>query len=172
MLSRPPATVSGAIGPAPPTRSPISFPSPFQHLHICGYLRHYEILFIWFFFLAENSGVRFYSTSLPHSFRPPFLLNTCIYFIMEQDSLLGKSGWKFPFWLQNKREFHVRRCLKIDCPPCIFMCEISLIQAAPYVAPHGALHTILPGLHFCQSQSFMKQQRQPKLLSCAYPVRN
>lgn len=53
MLSRPPATVSGAIGPAPPTRSPISFPS---RSSTCIFADTYDIMryYLYGFFFGRE----------------------------------------------------------------------------------------------------------------------
>lgn len=145
-------------------RSAASCPSPLQHLNICRYLRQFEILFIWFSFLGENSASLLLSLSC---LRPPLPLNTCINFIMEQNSGLGKSGWKIPILIAGQRETHVR--VPQDRLPALHIYVRNIVDTSSSLCCATWRTTSRPSL--CLPQSFTKQQ-QPKLLSFAYPVRN
>lgn len=160
MLSRPPATVSRAIGPAP--RLPSTSPFPFQHLGICRYFTTlWDIIYIclYAFFFERKLCLRcplFLSISLP--FYKEYIS------LWGQDSVFWKSGWKIPILIAGQREFHVR--VSQDRLPALHIYVRNIVDRSSFLCCATWRTTCWPT--HCLPLSFMKQQ--PNFLSFRYPV--
>lgn len=106
MLSRPPATLCLSANRActpPPISVSVSVPIPApEYLQILHDIMRYYLYILYVFLERENSVyvVRYFSPSLP--FFSAYIS------LWDQDSVLGKSGWKIPILIAGQREFHVR----------------------------------------------------------------